>query len=161
MTTDYRELCTELLAWAEKTTAHYYVLPDVLIRARAALAEQPVSEPYTLEPPADGEVAELVAELRSVTKALNEEGLMGSADPCRRAADLLERLAEPEPPAITPIPISDRLPGQEDCDTEGRCWFWEHSDERWELLHHTIAQPNWTWTWLPFHALPLPAGDDA
>jgi len=48
MTTDYRALCEELFAWAEKTSAHYYVLPDVLIRARAALAEP--------APPAEGEV---------------------------------------------------------------------------------------------------------
>ena len=40
--TDFRALCFELLEWAEQTSAHYVVHPDVIIRARAALAEQPV-----------------------------------------------------------------------------------------------------------------------
>jgi hypothetical protein len=40
--TDFRELCAELLEWAERTSSHYYVQPDVLVRARAALAAQPV-----------------------------------------------------------------------------------------------------------------------
>jgi len=48
MNSDYRALCAELFAWAEKTSAHYYLLPDVLIRARAALAE-PVAEGPTDE----------------------------------------------------------------------------------------------------------------
>jgi hypothetical protein len=36
---DYKQLCAELVAWAEKTSAHYYAPPEVLVRARAALAE--------------------------------------------------------------------------------------------------------------------------
>ena len=40
--TDYRALCAELLEWAEQTSAHYVVHPDVILRARAALAEQPL-----------------------------------------------------------------------------------------------------------------------
>jgi hypothetical protein len=96
MTTDFRALIErlaydlELLADAEG-----YVWPLPLVNeAREALAQP---EPV---PAADGEVAELVAELRSVAKALNDEGLMGSADPCRRAANLLERLAQPEPEQV-------------------------------------------------------------
>jgi hypothetical protein len=40
--TDFRALCAELLEWAEHTSSHYYVQADVLVRAHAALAEQPV-----------------------------------------------------------------------------------------------------------------------
>jgi hypothetical protein len=40
--TDFRALCEELLTWAERTSSNYYKQADVLIRARAALAEQPV-----------------------------------------------------------------------------------------------------------------------
>jgi hypothetical protein len=40
--TDFRALCVELLEWAEQTSAHYVVHPDVILRARAALAEDPV-----------------------------------------------------------------------------------------------------------------------
>ena len=41
MMTDFRALCAELTAWAEKTSAHYFQPPDVLLRARAALADEP------------------------------------------------------------------------------------------------------------------------
>lgn len=40
--TDFCALCVELLEWAEFSTSHYYKKPDVIIRARAALTEQPV-----------------------------------------------------------------------------------------------------------------------
>ena len=48
---DYRKLCAELLAWAEHTSSHYYKQPDVLDRARALLAQQPVSPPCKLPEP--------------------------------------------------------------------------------------------------------------
>jgi len=50
--TDFRALCAELLEWAEHTSSHYYVQPDVLVRARAALAEQ--------DGPTDAEIMELM-----------------------------------------------------------------------------------------------------
>ena len=37
--TDFRALCVELLNWADKTSAHYYAPPEVLVRAHAELAE--------------------------------------------------------------------------------------------------------------------------
>ena len=37
--TDFRALCEELLDWAERTSSHYYKQPDVILRARAALAQ--------------------------------------------------------------------------------------------------------------------------
>jgi hypothetical protein len=39
MTSDFRSLCAELAGWIERSTRHYIRDPDVLIRARAALAE--------------------------------------------------------------------------------------------------------------------------
>jgi hypothetical protein len=42
---DFRALCVELLEWAEFSTSHYYKKPDAIIRARAALAEQPENDP--------------------------------------------------------------------------------------------------------------------
>jgi len=47
MTTDHRALCAEPLEWAEHTSAHYVVHPDVILRARAALA-QPEQDDKTL-----------------------------------------------------------------------------------------------------------------
>jgi hypothetical protein len=41
---DFRALCAELLEWAEQTSTHYVVHPDVILRARAALAQpEPVA----------------------------------------------------------------------------------------------------------------------
>ena len=40
--TNYKQLCAELLEWAERTSSHYYKQADVIIRARAALAEPEV-----------------------------------------------------------------------------------------------------------------------
>ena len=56
MTTDWKALCAELLAWAEKTSSNYYKQADVLLRARAALAEQPVGEG-----PTDDEIHDFIA----------------------------------------------------------------------------------------------------
>lgn len=36
---DFRSLCAELMEWADKTSAHYYVKPDLFVRVRAALAQ--------------------------------------------------------------------------------------------------------------------------
>ena len=55
MTTDWKALCAELLAWAEKTSSNYYKQADVLLRARAALAE-PVAEG-----PTDDEIHDFIA----------------------------------------------------------------------------------------------------
>lgn len=66
-------------------------------------------------------------------------------------------------PAITPIPVSERLPGAEDCSSKG--YFWAYAGEDWEktdvngmnwqhLHHHGYTH------WLPFHALPLPSSSD-
>lgn len=40
--TDFRALCAELLEWAERTSSHYFIQADVVVSARAALAEQQV-----------------------------------------------------------------------------------------------------------------------
>ena len=48
MTNPYRAMCAELLEWAERTSSHYYKQADVIVRARALLA-QPVAEGPTDE----------------------------------------------------------------------------------------------------------------
>jgi hypothetical protein len=58
------------------------------------------------------------------------------------------------------VPVAERLPGPEDCDAKGRCWWW--------IVDEPGAFPHWicapleaqTWAgysaWLPHHALPVP-----
>lgn len=63
-------------------------------------------------------------------------------------------------PATIPIPVSDRLPGPEECDAEGKCWWWivDQPGEfpYWIFAHgDVVAWAGYT-HWLPYWALPLP-----
>lgn len=176
--TDFRALCTELLAALEEEASNWNLEPEdhpLVERACAALAEP---EPQ----PPSGEVAELVAWLRE--QAENERPGDGDALPADmldelfnastrldRAADLLEQLSPPQP-----IPVSERLPGPEDTlrrsdattlniarDDEW-CWGQERSlltgsaIARWQFMRVTSLDDQAV-NWLPAHALPLPSGD--
>jgi hypothetical protein len=56
--TDYRALCAELLDWAERTSSHYYKQADVILRARAALAQpDPISDLVSQCRPLEPEMA--------------------------------------------------------------------------------------------------------
>jgi hypothetical protein len=80
MTDTFRALCAELVDKLHDLTfndesAEEDGTWELIDRARAALAEplppdKPVSAAYTLEPPADGEVAELVTWLREQREVL-------------------------------------------------------------------------------------------
>ena len=67
-------------------------------------------------------------------------------DLCRGAIKLFAQI-----PA--PISVSERLPGPEDCDAEGRSWF---GGKRgiWMLMTSKYAMADSFW--LPHHALPVP-----
>jgi hypothetical protein len=92
---------------------------------------------------------------------------------------VLARWGRPAPPpALQPVPVSERLPGSGDCDAEGRCWLLTVEDDypQWRLHSIQGAQPGgamiwvpvdsspgvmvdcfYTSHWLPAHVLPLPA----
>jgi hypothetical protein len=161
--TDYKALCAEVFAYHEgqdkydfshlnpydRENAAFDAWQEIKAELKHALAQP---EP---EPQADGEVAELVDWLRDNGASLQKSG-HGSATVLAnfaRAADLLERLIPPQP-----IPVSERLPGPEDCDAEGLCWWWCSPAERW--LRCGIPRPDPTSQihthWLPAHALPVP-----
>jgi hypothetical protein len=69
-------------------------------------------------------------------------------------------------PAIDPVPVAERLPGPEDCDAEGRCWWLKQAANpehdlltpTWHLQRHGPAGSTFfKFThWLPHHALPMP-----
>ena len=76
-----------------------------------------------------------------------------------RAAELLSQRHP------TPVPVSERLPGPDDCDAEGRCWWGEPQiedshDATWNLCTQDDAKEFCTWGtkcgWLPANALPTP-----
>lgn len=218
MIIDWRALCVDLVDWADYTSAHYYAPPEVLVRARAALAEadepavsdgrEPASvveqptdaelldiaaqaiggyssgiklgeyeaeneiavEAYGSElitfaravlarwgqqfaPPPAWEVEELVAELRSTASGWESHSYPQNAALITRAADMLER-QHPQP-----VPVSERLPGPEDCDAEGRCWWY---GEGGDMVGWTLDAEGPSYYrakyWLPAHALQAPAG---
>jgi len=145
MTTDYRALCAELLnAWDNAPEFDLSGVDQAMDHARAALAQpEPVG-------PTDEEL-----------KAAYWEAFVDAA-PCGADESWLAGLraiARYARPAIAPIPVSERLPGAEDCDAEGRCWW--HAPHRVSAAHWIYRRkgrwPEQQYThWLPFHALPLP-----
>jgi hypothetical protein len=156
--TDYKQLCADLLAWSEKTSSHYYSQPGVIIRARAALAEP---EP---EGPTDEEIMELMPQQMRDDLAAAARALSGFDPDNIKAASvfriILNRHAvdhalavlarwgnHPESPdsSTQPIPVSERLPGPEDCNSKGECWWLHPGDEDCGAF--------WT-LWLNFHPLP-------
>jgi hypothetical protein len=47
-------------------------------------------------------------------------------------------------PAIEPVPVAERLPGQEDCDAEGRCWWWHPDHKEDEFTDGWMSlDPKW------------------
>ena len=95
MTTDFRALCAELLAWAERTSAHYVVPPHVILRARAAL-----SAPE--QGPTDEEVDALVICIQGLPVPDADDLALPSTG---RGRDMVRRaLARWGRPAVEPVP---------------------------------------------------------
>ena len=95
----------------------------------------------TERPPADGEVAELVEWLYEQLHVCLQAPWTPGIKHFGRAAQLLQRQYP------RPVPVSERLPRPEDCDGEGKCW-WFHDEDNASCSH-----------WLPANALPLPQGE--
>jgi hypothetical protein len=155
MTNPFRALCAELLA--DYDNCHYR--SELSDRARAALAQlDPESTAIQL---AARPLLEKVARMGDRIGQHTVGEVMAISD---QAAAWLEA----NPPG-QPVPVSERLPGPEDCDAEGGCWWWhpDHKeddfDDGWILLN-----PKWAsgrrdsddsliYThWLPHWALPVP-----
>jgi hypothetical protein len=74
---------------------------------------------------------------------------LGQVDLVRRA------LARWGRPAIEPVPVSERLPGEGDCDPSFQCWWFTPSEEKWILWPIKWVGPECS-HWLPHYALPIP-----
>lgn len=144
-------------------------------RAAAWLEATPPGQPVAIEPrgcptpgacscvvpnpPAEGEVGELVAMMKREAGCAESAGHLVFMEPMdmARAAELLEQRHS------APVPVSERLPRPEDCDAEGRCWLCGKVEGDWRLLNPEntgVPQLKYCFThWLPAHALPLPAGE--
>jgi hypothetical protein len=154
MSTDYRALCAELVqAWDSTSDFDYNdfgnAAKPLVDRARAALAQPGPVGPTDLPPVQETAPERIWLHLNGANEWLpfkDEEGVVWSPDQIDESDIPYVRvdLARRGRPAITPIPVSEGLPGPEDCDAEGRCW----------LLTDCLSSTYW----LPAHALPLPEG---
>ena len=92
-----------------------------------------------------------------------EEGWDASVNPNDTKAKARAVLARWGRPTPQPVAVSERLPGPEDCDDQGRCWLGGHQMGRgtptWLLGYPVWAKrfPDVHRFWLPANALPLPA----
>lgn len=69
-------------------------------------------------------------------------------------ATVLTSLSPPQP-----VPVSERLPGPEDCTAEGRCWLCYTNVcnvTQWSLVLKSAILDGPYSHWLPATALPLP-----
>ena len=63
--------------------------------------------------------------------------------------------------SINPVSLSERLPGPEDCDAEGRCWYFFMDSViggcGWQMFNEEENQQlEPSHFWLPHYALPIP-----
>ena len=97
-------------------------------------------------------------------RALCEE-LLADYDDCHYRSELSDRahaiLAE-QP--VGPIPVSERLPGPEDCNAEGKCWMFGNVEGDWRLIsiiNPGVPKLKYCFShWLPANALPFPKNND-
>ncbi len=162
--TDWRALCAELLQaiddlpweydWKGNPVGPLAEIDDAPFeRARAALA-QPEPQGATDEE-LDEETATLIPWLlEEAVQAANSEAPYAAGQLTLAAQLLGERR-----PAIEPIPVSERLPGPDDCDESGLtcngggwCWWFEQSSQMWVADFYSSHYTHW----LPHHALPVP-----
>ena len=82
------------------------------------------------------------------------------------ASELTEKLMDAMAATVAalaqPVAVSERLPGPDDCDEQGRCWLGGHQmgngTPTWLLGYPAWAKrfPDVHRFWLPVHALPTP-----
>lgn len=107
----------------------------------------------TPQPPADGEVAELVEGLKLISDGMSAIGHESDSWFVARAADLLQRQHS------QPVAVSERPWEREGwCDEQGRCWIFMPdigTDPSWRLTDPRDVGPYHTHS-LPANALPTP-----
>jgi hypothetical protein len=131
-------------------------VPEGREPASVAAEASPTAPPI----PVAGEVGELVAALRKEAEGwfhMKTYSYGKWASKLTRAATLLEQLSAQAP---QPVPVSERLPGDQ------LCWWYEPDEDddgsgyggKWTLLRIRGGVSCYT-HWLPATALPLPQGE--
>jgi hypothetical protein len=152
---DLVEALRRLLIWPPRSTEAACEQDYTFARAVLARWGRPAAAPV----PEPGEVA-------GIAEWLNKRGQMadlGTRDWYFRAATLLQQQDAPAPVTV-PVPVSERLPGPEDCDDQGRCWMFGKVEGDWRLISRIdpgIPKLRYCFShWLPANALPLPAPEE-
>jgi hypothetical protein len=115
--TDYRALCAELLEWAERTSSHYYKQADVIVRARAALAQPAPQGPTDeeieewadacSEAPLEEMDPEIHGWRRCFTAKEFSETIRAALDRWGNSQGILDSSPQPEPVAPTDEELYD------------------------------------------------------
>jgi len=154
---NFRALCAELVDDLELSDWPYKLKEAFradIERARAALAQpEPVAAPSAVCTGCGTPRHEAISVIAAGSIACCPDCSTLTVED-RNAIRKVAALAQSEPQG--PVPITERLPGPEDCDAEGRCWVISQlGNSRWNL--DTIGAGLCFYThWLPHHALPLP-----
>jgi hypothetical protein len=173
MTDTYRALCAELTEelvneygycteWEKGLPLCESNVSELLTRARAALSQP---EPAA---PTDEEILKLAA--KELCYEFDESWFLTGrncpdldTDPCELLNFARAVLTRWGTPANQPVAVSERLPGAEDCDAEGRCWWFVPEDDERPSGWYLDGQPPareirfyGNTHWLPHHALPMP-----
>ena len=135
--TDWKARCATLI---DKIDYTWGDIPDdvlaLISRTRAELAQP---EP---ERPTDDEIDQLSHEKWKLRKSTHWA-----------ISTALTRWGRP---AIKPVPVSERLPGPEDCDGCGNCWWFRQATRDDFSFWWLGGGDNTSTHWLPHHALPVP-----
>jgi len=158
MTDTFRDLCAELLAAVE----HEYGDPPIdrlalSQRARAALAEGAGVEPT------DAAARKLIQRLADDLGLWLEYNQAPSNLPLEEERSLVlvreaRRYLRRRSTYPRPIPVTERLPTEADCDARGWCWVLYHGYFTWTMeppLGQDKRPCGWSY-WLPAAAIPLP-----
>jgi hypothetical protein len=124
-------------------------------RATPVSSDAPLAQPEP-QGPTDDELLEVAAQALGYKSIPSDETCL-TAEAGELLAYARAVLARWGCPAIKPVPVSERLPGPEDCDAEGMCWWWCHRHESWEF--HS-SQDHYM-HWLPHWALPVPTPNES
>jgi hypothetical protein len=159
-----------------------YAVPSVLIEIadRVAALEEASSELTGTIASADSDIERRLTALESqhnlmVDNITNLQGCVNQLEaaatqPPATAGGLVDRIMETvmldpgravraiHAAPFTPIPVSERLPGAEDCDAKERCWWGDAGDDEFVPSWRLCEQPDKSCFdhWLPHWAIRLP-----
>ena len=144
------DITAEVLAYARAVLAKWGNSQGILDSSRQPVPEMPTDEELTL------------TYAYSVAAAVgNKRGQFTTEDiEAAQLAGLRAVLAKWGTLTPQPVAVSERLPGPEDCNEQGRCWMFGNVEGDWRLIstiNPGIPKLKYCFShWLPANALPTP-----